>query len=359
MPRRIRQIDFFKGVFILLMVTFHLIYIGDSYPYAKQVVYTFHMPGFLLLSGYLMKRGLPARRFWRHVWWLFLPYAVMEAGYVVMSALLPVREAVDHLTLPLLLDKLLLHPLGPYWYLHTLILCLVISRVVERCPLLWPWSALTDRASRPLSDAAGLALSGQRPSAFRGTRRFILSMVLILLLSQFFGLLNAANGLYFMLGVLLAEGGCAPRTLLWRSWWVLLPLVLLCAWPQALHRATPAGMLIIYLVFSLLTQLHRHLPQKMAQCFEQIGRHSLPIYLFSPLFTMALKFAVPLFTFDPTGLIYCTIALSLTTVGSLLIAKLLDTLRLTPYLFGKERIVRVNWEKSQKGVPLDRIEPLK
>ena len=51
MPRRIRQIDFFKGVFILLMVTFHLIYIGDSYHYAKQVVYTFNMTGFLLVSG--------------------------------------------------------------------------------------------------------------------------------------------------------------------------------------------------------------------------------------------------------------------------------------------------------------------
>ena len=39
------------------MVIFHLTYIGDKYPYAKQVVYTFHMPIFLLISGYLTKIG--------------------------------------------------------------------------------------------------------------------------------------------------------------------------------------------------------------------------------------------------------------------------------------------------------------
>ena len=53
MPARISEIDYLRCVLILLMVAFHLVYIGDSYPYAKQVVYTFHMPGFLLISGYL------------------------------------------------------------------------------------------------------------------------------------------------------------------------------------------------------------------------------------------------------------------------------------------------------------------
>ena len=55
MHNRISEIDYLKCVFILLMVAFHLVYIGDSYPYAKRVVYTFHMPGFLILSGYLAR----------------------------------------------------------------------------------------------------------------------------------------------------------------------------------------------------------------------------------------------------------------------------------------------------------------
>ena len=53
LSQRVPEIDYLKCVFILLMVAFHLVYIGDSYPYAKQIVYTLHMPGFLLISGYL------------------------------------------------------------------------------------------------------------------------------------------------------------------------------------------------------------------------------------------------------------------------------------------------------------------
>ena len=34
-----------------------------------------------------------------------------------------VREGVEHLTWSVWLDKLFLHPLGPYWYLHTLLIC--------------------------------------------------------------------------------------------------------------------------------------------------------------------------------------------------------------------------------------------
>ena len=53
MKNRVKEIDYLKCVFIVLMVIFHLVYVGDKYPYAKQVVYTFHMPVFLLISGYL------------------------------------------------------------------------------------------------------------------------------------------------------------------------------------------------------------------------------------------------------------------------------------------------------------------
>ena len=55
--------------------------------------------------------------------WILIPYAVMEIGYTVMASLLPIREHIDHLSVGLLLNKIFLHPIGPYWYLHTLILC--------------------------------------------------------------------------------------------------------------------------------------------------------------------------------------------------------------------------------------------
>lgn len=57
MESRVKEIDYLKCIFITLMIIFHLVYIGDKYPYAKQIVYTFHMSAFLIISGYLVITG--------------------------------------------------------------------------------------------------------------------------------------------------------------------------------------------------------------------------------------------------------------------------------------------------------------
>lgn len=90
--KRIEELDYLKCAFVILMVAFHLSYIGDTYPYAKQIVYTFHMPGFLIISGYLFNVDKKLPQFLRSTVWLFVPYAVMESGYVLMASLLPIRE---------------------------------------------------------------------------------------------------------------------------------------------------------------------------------------------------------------------------------------------------------------------------
>ena len=123
MRRRIDGIDFIKAIMILLMIAFHLVFIGDTYPYAKQIVYTFHMPAFLVISGYMLNTDKSARRYLISLLWIFIPYAVMEGGYTFMASILPIREHIDNLTLAVFAEKILLHPLGPYWYLHTLMLC--------------------------------------------------------------------------------------------------------------------------------------------------------------------------------------------------------------------------------------------
>ena len=38
MKTYVPQLDYLKSIFIILMILFHLVYIGDSYPYMKQVV---------------------------------------------------------------------------------------------------------------------------------------------------------------------------------------------------------------------------------------------------------------------------------------------------------------------------------
>ena len=128
---RSQELDYLKGVLILLMIAFHLVYFEHLYPYAKQVVYTFHMPAFLLVSGYLVNVAKTWRQFLITMMWIAVPYAIMESAYVVAASLLPVSDHVDNLTPALFLDKLLLNPLGPYWYLHTMIVCGLITKAAQ------------------------------------------------------------------------------------------------------------------------------------------------------------------------------------------------------------------------------------
>ena len=148
MESRVKEIDYLKCIFITLMIIFHLVYIGDKYPYAKQIVYTFHMSAFLIISGYLANNRKDARSFLRKFLWIFIPYACMEAAYTVMSHFLPVRESVDAITPAILLDKIFLHPMGPYWYLHTRFCAassIISHSAMYGCRLspgwLWPVSA--------------------------------------------------------------------------------------------------------------------------------------------------------------------------------------------------------------------------
>jgi fucose 4-O-acetylase-like acetyltransferase len=66
---RIEEIDFLKCVFILLMIAFHLSYIEHLYPYAKNIVFTFHMPAFLFISGYLFNINKKWNVFLRSIKW--------------------------------------------------------------------------------------------------------------------------------------------------------------------------------------------------------------------------------------------------------------------------------------------------
>ena len=130
MKERVVELDYLKCILILLMVLFHLAYFSEKYPLLKQFVYAFHMPVFLILSGYLTNINKGTEKKIREILWLFIPYSLMEASYVVTASVLPIREHFDGLSIELLIRKVLMEPMGPYWYLHTLLVCEVMYYVV-------------------------------------------------------------------------------------------------------------------------------------------------------------------------------------------------------------------------------------
>lgn len=57
MKERVIELDFLKGVMIVLMVLFHLSYLKIEWAYLNDVVYTFHMSTFLIISGFFASGG--------------------------------------------------------------------------------------------------------------------------------------------------------------------------------------------------------------------------------------------------------------------------------------------------------------
>lgn len=311
MNKRVAEIDYLKCVFILLMIAFHLVFFSDKYPWVKQWVYTFHMPAFLILSGYLMRIEKRPGEFGRMMVWILIPYLIMEAGYVVLSAVLPVREKVDGLSVGLLLDKLCLHPMGPYWYLHTFMLC-------------------------------GVAYYGVfHPQGKPGVvSRLIVLGVCYAILAECFRVVSLPNALYFLAGVAVRRGGVEFTSFFRPSFWAVVPLVWLSADVANLDRFTLGGAAIVYLIISLLLSVYPALPQKVKGVASYVGSHTLILLVFSPVFTMLSKALVPLLAFDPSGLVFLMVALGITVCGSFGLAWCLDRLRLSPYFWGKERMLQ-------------------
>lgn len=309
-PQREAGIDWLKCLFIVLMVVFHLAYIGDKYPYAKEIVYTFHMSGFLVITGFLAKTYCDeggTAKFLRTLGWLFLPYAVMETLYVGASAVLPVRGGVSELSVGVFLDKVLLHPIGPYWYLHTMILCYAVNHFAAK--------ALPQR----IGTVAFLATVG----------------TVFYALDALAGILSFGNAIYFMAGLLIRRSGLRFADVFRPSIVAAVPLAILCCFEANLNRATLAGVAITYLVSAVALSLVRFTPQPVRRVTLYIGANTLPILLFSPLFTMAAKPLVKPLSFDPTGLLFLIVATTLAVTGSLAIAYAMDRLRLSPLFCGR------------------------
>lgn len=309
MEHRIKELDYLKSILILLMVAFHLVYIGDKYPYIKQIVYTFHMPAFLIISGYLTNVQKDIRSFMKKLLWIFIPYLCLETGYVLMSHILPVRENVPEISSSILLHKIFIKPLGPYWYLHTLIICSLLYYL-----------------------------------AFRYTRMKIISQVILLGLGLFAvsywgGIMVFANAIYFLAGVIIKQSKLPFIRIFQPSLLALVPMILLCCFPDNLNRGILAGITITYLAIIISLYAHSYLSKGISQCSYFIGRNTLVIFLFSPLFTILCKMFLSFLFFEPTGILFMIISVAITVSGCIIIAWSMDKLHFSRFFFGQDAIL--------------------
>ena len=95
MRERIHQLDYLKGIFILLMVLFHLAPVYENYPVLQAAVYTFHMAAFLIISGYLANIEKDVPNFCRGILRFIIPYIVFEIVHILLVYLME-EKALDH-----------------------------------------------------------------------------------------------------------------------------------------------------------------------------------------------------------------------------------------------------------------------
>ena len=307
---RVLQIDYLKGIFILLMVLFHLALVEETYPVLRNAVYTFHMSAFLIISGYLAHVDKEPEAFGKGLLRIAVPYLLFESLYILMQYFLGgslgAHNAISSLSATGFVTRVLTLPTGPYWYLHTLVICTVIYWLVYRV----------------------LRLQGISGLALFGLALFGLSLVI--------EGWDWHNVIYFLIGIAIFRSGKSLLSVITPSFLAALPLIILFWFPENFNRGSLAGIAITVLVISLLLAIYPYCVNPLRSLLCYVGRNSLAIVVFSPVFTILTKQISPLFSFDHTAICFALVSLTFVVTCCLVSAWLVDKLRLSRFIFMRQ-----------------------
>lgn len=299
-----KDIDFFRAVLIVLVILVHIVNFGNLYPLAKSSILAFMMPTFLIITGFLVNIDKSIKDFLRYLLQIFLPYIIFVMGYAVLSLYLPVRDGIEMLDWPTIVNVLCVKSIGPYWFFHTMIVCGTIYYIVFQ-------------TLRRLSTTA----------------KYSLFAAVLIAVSLWTPILNIKAAVYYFIGVgMRLYVGDFSRVYV-KSLWPALPFGLLISNP-AFHDWGAISILICAICFLCFSSyLFTFFKGRAKTVAEYIGRNTFPIYVFHPIFTMLSKFLLPVFRFEPAGLLHAFFTIVMCITGSLCMAKIMDWTRLS-CLFG-------------------------
>jgi hypothetical protein len=168
----------------------------------------------------------------------------------------------------------------------------------------------------------------------------LLGVFLYLLSQHGIEIIVFANALYFLIGAVIRQNNISFLTFFQASLWAIVPLVILSSDPQNLNRSTLSGVAITYFIISLLLALYHYIPKQIRSLIHYVGRNTLVILLFSPVFTILTKPLIPLFAFDPPGICFACTATAFAVIGCFIIAYVMDYAKLSRFFFGEKRILK-------------------
>lgn len=312
-PSKYNSIDHLRFVLIVLVLVVHIVHFGELNPAVKERISFFFMPAFLLLTGYLVNVHKSARAFGLYLVRIALPYAIMVLAYGALSLVLPVRDGLTDFAPATVARMLLVTSIGPYWFLHVMLVCGVLYYVAARLGRRWGGGAV-------------LSLFG----------------ALLIVVAAWTPLLTERNALFYFLGAALRTGSPQFFSQHFRpTLWAVVPFGLIIGSPHydAWGLLAVAALSVCFIAFVPALFNFSFWNKKLLHAAGYVGRNTFPIYLFHPIFTMAAKFMLPLFAFDPSGIVHTLTCIVLGVAGSLCIALLMDRTRLA-WVFGKATLLR-------------------
>jgi fucose 4-O-acetylase-like acetyltransferase len=316
-----RQIipDCLKGIGIVLMVYGHIIHVGSlavfQSHYIKPIIYSFHMPLFLVVSGFFFNLDKdPSQSSKDVIHRLVTPYIIFSSLYI--SAVTIIQKAgVPTTTVPpasflSFLEIIFFHPRGPYWFIHSLIairLCFALSKTINL-------RLKTDDSN------------------------YLLIAVFLLAISCYFNLLLPSTAFYFFMGIVLNRFYGRLPTLKIIGFFFIIAIFLLARSEIFLFSIVQVAWCLS--IMSFLAGIGKSLEKTLlVSIFAWLGQNSLIILIVHPIFTMLLKpISKLLLTIDKTGITYSVIVLITAIVGSIVSAYLFDKSKISSYLFGVENI---------------------
>lgn len=325
MKERNTNLDWIRAILIQLMILIHIVSFGNAYPHLKAGILSFMMPTFLIITGYLVNIKKTPRQMGKYLMCLALPYVIMVTGFSILSYFLPVRDGITELSVSQICEKIFVTSIGPYWFIQTMIICGVLYYI-------------------SFKGTAWINFRRGRTAISSYSTLFIFAL-LLLLVSQT-PALSPSAATYYFIGVVIRQSHLEfgkvfrPSAAAWLLW---IPLLGREEWYDwgSLAVLVSCWCCISSLMWtrSLIQRFGRKGLNKIDSTLSFIGRNTLPIYLFHPIFTMAAKYYHPFFAFDKSEILFAVFTILIAIVGSLAIALLMEKTKVA-YIFGKGKMLR-------------------
>ena len=335
--KRNTDLDFIRAILIVLMILIHIVSFGNAYPPLKAGILSFMMPTFLIITGYLVNIEKTGRQMGNYLKCLALPYVIMVTGFSVLSYYMPVRDGITELSLSQIGEKIFVTSIGPYWFIQTMIIC---GTLYYFCFSGRNWNYL------------------RRNYTKRDTYASLFVFAVTLLLISETPALSASAAAYYFIGVVIRQSKTEWNKLFHHEFFAIILWIYLLNHDDWYDWGSLAIVFSCWCCISTLLLLQHLLdaPERFKDISPKIGkvakvtnrikdtllyigRNTLPIYLFHPIFTMAAKFYHPLFSWDQSEICFALFTVILAILGSIAIARIMEKTKLA-YLFGKGKILR-------------------